>query len=265
LIVESPSSDDAHVLIDRDDRGVVTLTLNRPEVRNAFGPQMMRDLIDAFDGMRDDAGVRAVVITGSGSAFSAGADLTWMSGLIDNSFDEHVEDSRGFERMLRAVDDAPMPVLARVNGHAMGGAAGLLGCVDIAIAVRGAKLGFTETMLGLAPAMISAYVQPKIGVANARRYFLTGERFDADAARAMGLVNEVCEPDELDTVFTEVVGTVLAAGPQAQRATKRLVRDIAASSGPADSEQLRVELISRLRVSDEAQARMRFFLDGVRG
>lgn len=263
--MESPTPDDAHLLIDRDDRGVVTLTLNRPEVRNAFGPQMMRDLIDAFDGMRDDDGVRAVVITGAGSAFSAGADLSWMSGLIDNSFDEHVEDSRGFERMLRAVDDAPMPVLARVNGHAMGGAAGLLGCVDIAVAVRGAKLGFTEARLGLAPAMISAYVQPRIGVSNARRYFLTGERFDADAARAMGLVSEVCEPDELDTAFGGVLDAVLAAGPKAQRATKSLIRAIAASSGPADSQQLRVELISRLRVSDEAQDRMRFFLDGMRG
>jgi len=264
-MVDSPSTDDTHVLIDRDDRGVVTLTLNRPKIRNAFGPHMMRRLIDAFDEMRDDDGVRAVVITGSGSAFSAGADLSWMSDLVDNSFEEHVEDSRGFERMLRAVDDAPMPVLARVNGHAMGGAAGLLGCVDIAVAVRGAKLGFTETRLGLAPAMISAYVQPRIGVGNARRYFLTGERFDADQARAMGLVHEVCEPEDLDTVFGGVLDAVLAAGPQAQRATKGLIRDIAASSGPADSEQQRVELISRLRVSDEAQTRMRFFLDGMRG
>ena len=253
------------VLIDRDDRDVVTLTLNRPEVRNAFGPQMMRDLIDAFDGLRDDDAVRAVVITGAGAAFSAGADLSWMSGLIDNSFDEHVEDSRGFERMLRAVDDAPMPVLARVNGHAIGGAAGLLGCVDVAVAVRGAKLGFTETRLGLAPAMISAYVQPRIGITNARRYFLTGERFDADAARAMGLVHEVCEPDDLDAVCDAVVDSILAAGPQAQRATKALIRDIAAIPNPAESEQLRVELISHLRVSDEAQTRMRSFLDGMRG
>jgi methylglutaconyl-CoA hydratase len=252
------------LLVDRDDRGVVTLTFNRPDVRNAFNPELMQDLISAFADIQQDDTVRAVVITGSGTAFSAGADLAWMSGLIDNTFEEHVEDSRGFERMLRAVDDAPVPVLARVNGHAMGGAAGLLGCVDIAIAVRGAKLGFTEARLGLAPAMISSYVQPKIGVANARRYFLTGEHFDADQALSMGLVHEVCDPADFEAAVDAVLDAVLAAGPQAQRAIKRLIRAIAVSDAPADSEQMRLELISRLRVSEEAQTRMRFFLDGMR-
>lgn len=253
-----------HLLVDRDERGVVTLTLNRPEVRNALSPQLLRGLLTAFEDVRDDEHVRAVVITGRGSAFSAGADLAWLSSLIDGSFEEHVEDSRRFERLLRAIDEAPVPVLARVNGHAIGGAAGLLGCVDVAIAVRGATFGFTEARLGLAPAMISAYVQPRIGVANARRYFLTGERFDADQARAIGLVHEVCSPDDLDTVVGEVLGDLLAGGPQAQRAIKPLIRRIAASSQPAETERERVELISRLRISEEAQTRMRFFLEGLR-
>lgn len=253
-----------HLLVARDDRGVVTLTLNRPEVRNAFGPDLMQGLLGAFDEIRDDLSVRAVVITGRGSAFSAGADLAWMSARIDDTFEEHVEDSRGFERLLRAVDEAPMPVLARVNGHALGGAAGLLGCVDVAIAVHGATFGFTEARLGLAPAMISSYVQPRIGVANARRYFLTGERFDADRARTMGLVHEVCEPDDLDATVGAVLDALLAAGPRAQRAIKPLIRTIAASGAPADTERDRVELISRLRVSEEARTRMRGFLDGLR-
>lgn len=264
-MVEGPADAPAdHLVVDRDDRGVVTLTLNRPEVRNAFSPELMGGLLAAFEEVRDDERVRAVVITGRGSAFSAGADLAWMSGLVDNTFEEHVEDSRGFERMLRAVDEAPMPVVARVNGHALGGAAGLLGCVDVTVAVRSATFGFTESRLGLAPAMISSYVQPRIGVANARRYFLTGERFDADQARAIGLVHEVCDPDDLDTVVGDLLDALLAGGPQAQRAIKPLIRGIAASGHPADTEQHRVELISRLRVSEEAQTRMRFFLEGLR-
>jgi methylglutaconyl-CoA hydratase len=257
-------TDEDHLLVDRDERGVVTLTMNRPEVRNAFGPELMRGLSDAMASLSADDTVRAIVLTGAGSAFSAGADLTWMGSIVDNTFEENVEDSRGFERMLRAVHDAPMPVLARVNGHTLGGAAGLLGCVDIAVAVRGARFGFTEARLGIAPAMISAYVQPRIGLTNAHRYFLTGERFDADQARAIGLVHEVCDPDDLDVTFGRVLDEVLAAGPQAQRETKALVRAIAASDGPDDSERFRVELISRLRGSDEAQTRIRAFLDGMR-
>jgi methylglutaconyl-CoA hydratase len=255
---------DEHLLVDRDERNVVTLTMNRPEVRNAFGPDLMRALIAALEDLAKDDAVRAVVLTGAGKAFSAGADLTWMSSIVDNSFEENVEDSRGFERMLRAVYDAPMPVLARVNGHALGGAAGLLGCVDIAVAVRGAKFGFTEAKLGIAPAMISAYVQPRIGLANAHRYFLTGGIFDADRAREIGLVQEVCDPDDLDATFDAALDEVLAAGPNAQRETKALVRAIDASNGPDDSEQFRVELISRLRASDEAQSRIRAFLEGMR-
>lgn len=253
-----------HLLIDRDDRDVVTLTMHRPEVRNAFGPDLMRGLTESMVQLSGDDTVRAVVLTGAGKAFSAGADLTWMSAIVDNTFEENVEDSRGFERMLRAVYDAPMPVIARVNGHALGGAAGLLGCVDIAVAVRGAKLGFTETKLGLAPAMISAYVQPRIGLANAHRYLLTGGLFDADRAKEIGLVQEVCDPDDLDATFAEVMDEVLAAGPKAQRETKALVRAIDATTGPDDSERLRVELISRLRASDEAQGRIHAFLDGMR-
>jgi methylglutaconyl-CoA hydratase len=249
------------LLMDRDERDVVTLTLHRPQVRNAFDATLMRRLTDTVQELAADDRLRALVLTGAGSAFSAGADLTWMSAMAGYSFEENVADSRAFEAMLRAVHDVPVPVLARVNGHALGGAAGLLGCVDIAVAVRGAWFGFTEARLGLAPAMISAYVQPRIGVANARRYFLTGERFDADRAFHLGLVHEVCDPEELDTTFERVLGEVLAAGPQAQRAIKPLIAAIDAADRLDDTEQLRLDLIARLRVGDEAQDRMRAFLD----
>jgi methylglutaconyl-CoA hydratase len=245
----------------RDRRGVVTLTLDRPEVRNAFDADLMRAITDAVTALAGDETVRALVLTGAGKAFSAGADLNWMSAMVDYSFDENVADSRRFERMLRAVHDFPAPTLARVNGHALGGAAGLLGCVDIAVAVRGAWFGFTEARLGLVPAMISAYVQPRIGVGNARRYFLTGERFDADRAFHLGLVHEVCDPEQLDATVERVLTEVLAAGPQAQREVKRLIAAIDAAEDLDASERLRVELISRVRVGDEGQEGMRAFFD----
>ena len=252
---------DAQLRTDRDDRGVVTLTLDRPEVRNAFSAELMTAITATVGDLAGDDTVRALVLTGAGSAFSAGADIEWMRAMVGHSFEDNVADSHRFEAMLRAVDDFPAPTLARVNGHALGGAAGLLGCVDIAVAVRGAWFGFTETRLGLVPAMISAYVQPRIGVGNARRYFLTGERFDADRAWHLGLVHEVCDPDDLDATFERVLGEVLAAGPTAQREVKPLLAAVAASDAPQDTERLRVELISRLRVADEGQEGLRSFLE----
>jgi methylglutaconyl-CoA hydratase len=246
---------------ERDDRGVVTLTLDRPEVRNAFDAGLLEAVADTVTALAGDDEVRALVLTGAGDAFSAGADLNWMSAMVDYTFEENVADSRRFEAMLRAVHDFPAPTIARVNGHALGGAAGLLGCVDIAVAVRGAWFGFTETRLGLVPAMISAYVQPRIGTGNARRYFLTGERFDTDRAFHLGLVHEVCDRDELDDTMGRVLGEVLAAGPRAQREVKRLIAAIDAAGDLDASEQLRLELISRVRVGDEGQEGMRAFFD----
>jgi methylglutaconyl-CoA hydratase len=247
--------------LERDRRGVATLTLDRPHVRNAFDAGLMQAITDRVGDLARDDTVRALVVTGAGSVFSAGADLNWMSAMAAYTFEENVADSRRFEGMLRAVHDFPAPTLARVNGHALGGAAGLLGCVDIAVAVRGARFGFTEARLGLVPAMISAYVQPRIGVGNARRYFLTGERFDADRAFHLGLVHEVCEPDDLDATVDRVLTEVLAAGPQAQRDVKRLIAAIDAAEDLDASERLRVELISRVRVGDEGQEGMRAFFD----
>ena len=247
--------------ISRDTRGVVTLTMDRPEVRNAFGPDLMGALADAFTGLADDPAVRAVVLTGEGPAFSAGADLNWMRSMVDYSYDEQVADSRQLDALFATVDVFPAPVVARVNGHALGGATGLIACADIAVAVRGAKLGFTEARLGLAPAVISTYVLPKIGLSNARRYFLTGEVFDADVALAMGLVHEVCDPDDLDATTEDLLQRILAAGPQAQRAIKRLIPEVAAAVTREASAAATVPVIARLRVSDEGQAGMQAFFD----
>lgn len=247
--------------VDRDDRQVVTLTLDRPDARNAIDAELMEAVTAALHGLADDARLRAVVLTGAGSVFSAGADLTWMGAVADASFEENVADARRFEAMLRAVADTPVPVLARVNGHAIAGASGLVACTDLAVAVRGARFGFTEARLGLVPSMVSSYVVPRIGIGNARRYFLTGEPFDADRARAIGLVHEVCDPGELDTVVGELMEHVLAAAPEAQRRTKQLLASLGATTHPAETEQLRVETIARARAGDEAQERIRSFLE----
>lgn len=245
----------------RDDRGVVTLTMDRPEVRNAFGPELMADLAAAFDEVAGDPDVRAVVLTGAGPAFSAGADLHWMRSMVDYTYDEQVADSQQLDGLFAAIQELPVPVVARVNGHALGGATGLIACADVAVAIRGAKLGFTEARLGLAPAVISTYVLPKIGVGNARRYFLTGEVFDADRAMQMGLVHEVCDPDDLDDVTATVVADLLAAGPSAQRAIKELIPKVAAADTRGDAAAQTVPVIARLRVSDEGQAGMQAFFD----
>lgn len=252
---------DAPLRTDRDDRGVVTLTFDRPEVRNAIDARVMDLVTRTVTSLADDEDVRAIVLTGAEDVFSSGADLSWMGAVADASFEENVDDARQFDAMLRAVNDAPVPVLARVNGHAIAGASGLVACADIAIAVRGARFGFTETRLGLVPSMVSSYVVPRIGIGNARRYFLTGELFDAERAVAMGLIHDVCEPGDLDATFGDVLDHVLAAAPAAQRATKALIPAIAAASRPAETEQLRVETIARARAGDEAQDRIRAFLE----
>lgn len=247
--------------VDRDARGVVTLTIDRPDVRNAFGPGVMTAIRDALTALRDDDEVRALVVTGAGDVFSAGADLSWMRAMAAGGPDDQVADSQQLDALFRALDTFPAPVVARVNGHALAGAMGLVACADIAVAVRGAKLGFTEAKLGLAPAVISTYVQPKIGVSNARRYFLTGEVFDADRAFHMGLVHEVCDPEDLEATMATVLDAVLAGGPRAQRAIKDLVPRVAAATSADEAATLTVPTIARLRTSPEGQAGMRAFLD----
>lgn len=246
--------------VKRDARGVVTLILDRPEVRNAIDAALMTALTRTATDLADDDTVRALVLTGAGSTFSAGADLNWMRAMAGFSFDENVTDSRSFENMLRAIDSFGAPVIARVNGPAIAGAAGLVACADVAVAVETASFGFTEVRLGLVPAMISAYVVPRIGAAAARRYLVTGEVFDAGTARDIGLVHEVCAPDALDATVDGLLDVLLRGGSEAQRATKALLATIIADPDPANTELARIETIARARVSDEAQQRMRAFV-----
>src|SRR2546423_9969266 len=194
--------------IERDGQ-VLRVTLSRPERRNAFDSALIAELTETFADVGD---ARAVVLAGEGESFCAGADVEWQRAAIDLSFDENVEDAMRLYRMCDAIDRCPAPVVARVQGYALGGGSGLTACADVAIAARDAVFGFSEVKLGIIPAVISPFVLPKIG-AHARRYFLTGERFDADTALRIGLVHEVVE--DLDTAVRRVLRELLASGPQA--------------------------------------------------
>ena len=232
--------------VERDGE-VLRVTLAKPERRNAFDAELIAELYDAFADVGD---ARAVVLAGDGPSFCAGADVEWQRASIDLGYEENVEDALRLYRMCERVDRCPAPVVARVHGYALGGGSGLIACADIAIATRDATFGFSEVKLGIIPAVISPFVLPKIG-AHARRYFLTGERFDAEAALRIGLVHELAE--DVDASIERVVGELLASGPHAVRAAKQLVRD-----RPTGEET--AQIAAELRSGAEGQEGLRAFL-----
>jgi methylglutaconyl-CoA hydratase len=231
------------------DGDVLRVTLARPERRNAFDAATIVALADAFADVGD---TRAVVLAGDGPSFCAGADVDWHRSSIDLGYEENVEDYRVLYRMLESVYRCPAPVVVRVQGFALGGGAGLVACADIGIAAKDATFGFSEVRLGIIPGVISPMVLAKIGPAAARRYFLTGERFDAQTALRLGLVDEIA--DDLEAAVERVVGDILAGGPTAVREAKRLVLE------PGDEEDLLARASER-RTSVEGQDGLRAFLD----
>jgi methylglutaconyl-CoA hydratase len=246
--------------VDRDGRGVATVTMDRAEVRNAFDERLIAELTAVAEQLAGDDGVRVVVLTGAGPVFSAGADLGWMRSMREYSYDENVEDATRMAGMFRTLYDLPKPLIGRINGHALGGGTGLTAVCDIAIAVEGATFGFTEVLLGIAPAVISPYAVRKTGRSFARSVFVTGERFDADRALRAGLVHEVvADVDALDAAVAQAVDRCLKAGPRAAAAAKRLP-DIALGDLDAATEQT-VALIAELRIGDEGQEGMGAFFD----
>ncbi|HEX2045391.1 MAG TPA: enoyl-CoA hydratase-related protein [Gaiellaceae bacterium] len=228
---------------------VLRVTIAKPERRNAFDAELIAALTEAFADVGD---ARAVVLAGEGPSFSAGADVEWQRASIDLDFEANVEDAMRLYRMLEAIDECPAPVVARVQGHALGGGSGLVACADVAIAGENAVFGFSEVRLGIVPAVISPFVLRRIGSGPARRLFLTGERFDAATALRIGLVHEVA-PD-LDGAVERVVADLAAGGPEAVRTAKRLVRE-----RPAGAETARIA--AERRTSVEGQDGLRAFLE----
>ena len=246
-----------------DDRGVATMTLNRPEVRNAFDHDLIEQLGARLMEVREREEIRALVITGAGDCFSAGADVNWMRSMVDAGEENNLEDALGLADLMGALHDMGKPTVARVNGHAFGGGVGLVACCDIAIASSDAKFSLSEVRLGLVPAVISPYVLDAIGVRHGRRFFLSGEVMSAKKARRIGLVHEVSKRDRLDEAIEHQLSMLLLGGPAAIRECKALIAMVDGHAMSADSALRRrtAELIAQLRVTEEGQEGLRAFLE----
>ncbi len=246
-----------------DKRGVLTLNMHRPEVHNAFDINMIVDLTEKLLEAGHDDSVRIVVITGSGTCFSAGADLNWMRSLVDASLEDNESDALLLAKLMRSLNYLSKPSIARINGAAFGGGLGLITACDITIAVDKARFGLTEARLGLAPAVISPYVIRCIGEANARRYFLSGERFGAQKALDIGLIQQLVPADQLDETVEHIIKELLKSGPMAVAECKELAFEIAGHSAKSQQiiDKYPAKLIARLRVSREGQEGLAAFLE----
>ena len=238
------------------------VTLNRPERHNAFDDAMVAELIEALRAMEADDVVRVVVLSGAGASFCAGADLNWMKRMGGFSLDENRRDAMGLATLMRTLAHLRKPTLARVNGAAYGGGVGLVACCDIACATHQSVFGLTEAKLGLTPSVVSPYVVAAIGERAARRYFLTGERFEASEAWRLGLVHEICATEsDLDDRIGEIVDALLLCGPAAQREAKELIRAVAGKPVTSELIQDTAERIARLRASAEGREGVSAFLE----
>src|SRR5437016_3457546 len=246
------------VTLSADSRGISHITIARPDRKNAFDAAVIAELTAAI--RRVDRSSRAVVLQSEGDTFSAGADVEWMRGMAEYSLDDNVADSKALAGMFRALYDLEMPLVARVQGAAIGGGAGLVAVADIAVASTDASFAFTETRLGILPAVVSPYVVRKIGPARATALFVTASRIDAKRAHEIGLVERLVEPSDLDAAVGRVIEAILAAGPEAVRAAKRLVREVDGRE-PRDVLDLTIERIAKVRLSEEGQEGMRAFLE----
>lgn len=249
-------------LLVRRDGPVATVTMNRPERHNAFDETLIAALARTFDELGADPELRAIVLAGAGRNFSAGADVDWMRRAAGYGEDENRADARRLAAMLKAIDECPKPVIARVQGAALGGGTGLVAACDIAIASERASFGTTEVRLGLAAAVISPFVLRAIGPRQARRLFLTGERIDAARALAIGLVHEVVPEAELDARVDAILDLVLEGGPEAQAASKELIRIVLAMpQGGSLLTEATVGVIAARRASAEGKEGLSAFLE----
>jgi methylglutaconyl-CoA hydratase len=239
---------------------VVRVTLNRPDVRNAFNEELIAALTTWAASVTPDGSARVAVLSGAGKAFCAGADLTWMTKMVAYTRDENLRDARAAAAMFEALDRLPIPLIGQVHGAALGGGAGLAAVCDVVIAAEDTIFGFTEVKLGIIPAVISPYALAKIGRSAARELFLTGARFSAERAREIGLVHVVGDAAELDRIVAKYVNDFLTSAPQAVAAAKALIADVW-SRPTADAGDLTSRAIADRRVSPEGQDGMRAFLE----
>lgn len=245
-----------YIEIVEKEKGVKEVWLNRPELHNAFNAELIEEMIVVFESLKNE---RLIILSGRGTSFCAGADLNWMKAMKNYSKEENFRDSKRLAKMFSTINDCDVPVIGRVNGHALGGGVGLVSVCDFVIANQEATLGFTEVRLGLIPAVISPYCISKIGESNARAWMISGERFSAEEAKRMGLVHDITAPNELDLRVEEMKKKFLAAGPLAAREAKRLIRGVMRNLKA--SEDFTCQMISERRVSTEGQEGMRALLE----
>jgi methylglutaconyl-CoA hydratase len=250
------------VILTLDPRGIATVMVNRPDRHNALDPEIFEGLHDSFTQLAEDKDVRAVVLTGAGKSFCAGADLAHMQRMSTASEADNFSDAMVVSRCMRTIDEFSKPVIARINGNAFGGGVGLIACADIAIATSVAKFTLSEVKLGLAAAVISPYVLAAIGQRQARRLLLTAKTFDAIEALNIGLIHQHVDEQELDKAIDQQVDMLLQGGTQAQQASKRLLREVGyLTSEDRDLLAARTaKTLARLRKSDEAREGIQAFL-----
>ncbi len=247
------------IRVERRD-GFATIILSRPEVKNAFDDVMLDELLEAYGDLGRDAGVRVVVLTGQGDSFCAGADLNYMKRTVGYSFEENLADSMKIADVMERIHTLPKPTVARVNGYAIGGGAGLMAANDIVVASEKAVISLSEVEIGLVPACISPYVVMRAGPGACREFFLTGERMKAEKAHRLGLVNDVVGDDELDRRVDELVRRLLTSGPEALRVCKELLDNV--SEMPlSEAKTYTARVIAEVRVSEEGQEGMAAFLE----
>jgi methylglutaconyl-CoA hydratase len=239
---------------------IATVTLNRPDVHNAFNEVMIAELTAVFRKIPEDDQVRVVVVTGNGKSFSAGADLNWMKKMINYSYEENLEDSIKLAELFDLMYSLPKPVIARVNGAAIGGGTGLVAVCDIAIAAESAKFSLSEVKLGLVPACISPYVIRKVGEGRCREFFLTGERLIAKRAMELGLVNQVMPMEELDKAVEEKANQLISSGPKAIAMCKELLKNVPGMDFDK-AKTYTADMIARMRIGGEGQEGMSAFLE----
>ena len=239
---------------------VATVTLARPDTRNALNAELIEELRHCMKELAEDNNVRMVVLTGEGNFFCAGADIGYMRDTASFSYEENLEDARRLAAMFGAVDECPKPIVARIQGAAIGGGVGLVAAADVAVAQEGTVFAFSEVRLGISPATIAPFVARKIGHSQVRALFLTGERFDAARAQAIGLVHEVASEEDLDAVVQEKVEGLLSGGPEALAATKALLRELR-DAAPSEVIEITARRIAELRTGEEGQEGLGAFLE----
>ena len=251
------------IKVNTNKQGVSFITMSRPDVHNAFNAEMIQEMTSVFDALDNNPDTQIIVLQSEGKSFSAGADINWMKNMVDATQAENQEDSLKLAALMRSINFCSKSVIAKVQGLALGGGVGLIACCDIVIASKEAKFGLTEAKLGLVPAVISPYVVDAMSARYCRRYFQSAEIFNADKAYEMGLVSEVCLPEQLDELVEQQIKLLLSTGPNARLISKKLVLSVVSRTIPQQKklDSYTTQVIASVRVSAEGQKGLKSFLE----